>query len=129
MMITGKELIEQLTAERDALAAQVKQLQISAWSAYGDGYYDGYLQYAEDCGDTDYKEDALRRSENAEANSVYAKNNAVVNRLAARDAKVVDSVIDNLPAIALDGKYFIDTFDIYAYSQHIRQHAKGGELC
>jgi hypothetical protein len=44
--------------------------------------------------------------------------------LAERDADVVDSVIDNLPAIALDGKYFIDTCDIYAYSQHIRQQAR-----
>ena len=121
-MITGKELIKQLTAERDAALAQVEQLQMLAWSAYGDGYYDGYLQYAEDCGDTDYKEDALRRSENAEANSVYAKNNAVANRLAARDAEVAVKAVEVAAnALYKSGKTDAIVSDwLYEYASSLR---------
>ena len=89
------EEIEQLKRVREGLEMQLEILKSNASSAYGDGYYDGYLQYADDCGDPDYKGDAMRRSEMAESKSVYGQENDAPRRLAVRDVNVtIKAVVD-----------------------------------
>lgn len=80
-----KEII-QLEQENRELKAQVEQLRDTSWSAFGDGWYEGFLHYAKLCGDSNYVDEAMRLSELAESDSVYGKPNATPKRLAERDA-------------------------------------------
>lgn len=100
-------------------------------SAYGDGFYDGFLkgcEFGDEHGKTDTAAEAMRQSEFAESKSVFARGKGVSER-------IIEIMVEAGQAGFIDGanKQWADNLDdeqmlaaAEAYAKDIRQQAMAG---
>lgn len=96
-----KERIKQLEEDKKQVEEKYEILKENEGIAYGDGFYDGFLDYAKKSDNNDYVDDALRQSEIAESESCYFKNKQLNKRLLKIKSNAIKEAINSVEKYAL----------------------------